>query len=259
MGWGDEIMALGRLEAFHVATGERGSIRGHASGEARENILWQNHPAWEKDAPDGVIDGGGFRPYIERWTQWRNQPQIIFNRKYRARAGKIHLTPEERAQTMDAWLKMNGGMPFAIISPHIKDKASPNKQWGLEKWEKVIVNFPLPVYQLSPEGNEIIKGARWWKTRSMREAAAVVALSKLVLTNEGGLHHLAAAMNRPAVVVFGAFISPEVTGYSTHENLSVETEEGYCGRYAPCDHCKNAMAQITPDMVKEKAMRLLGA
>lgn len=251
MGWGDEILALGRLERFHEATGMRGSIRGKTSGEARDNILWHNHPAWDKDARDGIIDGGGFRPYIERWTQWRNQPQIIFNHKYRPRAGRVHLTKQEYEQTRIDGL-------YAVISPHIKSTASANKQWPVEKWEEVIVKFPVPVYQVSPEPVDIIKGARHFKTPTMRHAAGVIEGAMLVMTNEGGAHHLAAAMGAPAVVVFGAFVPPLVTGYPQHHNLAVETQDGYCGRYAPCDHCKNAMAQITVDMVKERAMHLIG-
>lgn len=257
MGWGDEVMALGRLETFHAATGKAGSIR-DKNGQARENILWHNHPAWDKDAIDGIVDGGGARPYIDRWTDWKGNPQIVFNRQYRARAGRIHLTIEEQRGAADQWLKKNGGTRFAVISPHIKPTASVNKDWGVTNWEQAIVKFPLPVYQLGPKNEGIIKGAQWWQTETMRDAAAVIAQASVVLTNEGGTHHLAAAMRRPAVVVFGAFISPATTGYAFHENIAVETEEGYCGRYAPCEHCKNAMSQITPDMVKEKAMHILG-
>lgn len=244
-------MALGRLETFHAATGQMGSIRG-ADGKARDNILWHGHPAWQKDAPDGIVDGPRARPYIHRWEDWHGQPQIVYNMQHKARAGRIHPTKSERLVCA-----ISGR--YAVISPHVKDNASLNKQWGIEKWEQVIANFPIKVYQLGPEGTEVIRGARHYLTPTMRHAAAVIDGASIVLSNEGGTHHLAAAMKTPAVVVFGAFIPPSVTGYDGHENISVETEYGYCGRYAPCDHCNKAMASITVDMVKEKAMHLLGA
>jgi len=250
MGFGDEIMALGRIEALYNATGKPHSIRNKA-GETRTHELWRGSPAWGKNAPEHIIDCPGARPYIKDFVSQKTTGQrIIYNHDYRARAGQIWLTDLERAFC-------DIDHEFAVVSPLVKDNASPNKQWGIENWEKAIENFPIPVYQLGDHGTKIIKGARHFVTPTMRLAAAVVEKASVVMTNEGGLHHLAAAMDTPAVVVFGAFIPPYLTGYSQHVNLAVETPEGFCGSWTPCQHCKNAMVQIAPDMVKEKAVALL--
>lgn len=251
MGWGDEIMALGRLELYHAATGQKGAILNDI-GLPRDNVLWHGHPAWEPKGTSGIKDGAGCRPYIKQWSQWNGQPRLVFNEAYRPRAGRIHLTNRERLVSAISGL-------YAVVSPTIKDNASVNKQWGVEKWEQVIAGFPIKVYQLGAEGTKPIKGARHFFTPTMRHAAAVIEGAALVLTNEGGMHHLAASFKRPAVVVFGAFAHPLVTGYPFHTNLAVETQEGYCGRYAPCDHCKEAMAQITPAMVQLEATKILEA
>lgn len=251
MGWGDEILALGRAERYHEATGDPVSIRAK-DGKARDNILWHGNPAWSKDAKESIIDGPGARPYLLGFTaDSRGDPVAHFNLKHRARAGRIHLTLAERDSVTIR-------EPFAVISPHVKDNASRNKQWGVDRWQQVIEGFPIPVYQLGPP-TSIIAGAQHYHTPTMRDAAAVIDRAAVVLTNEGGTHHLAAAMQRPAVVIFGAFIPPSVTGYDFHANMAVETDEGYCGRWGECEHCKLAMAQITPAMVKERAMQILGA
>jgi ADP-heptose:LPS heptosyltransferase len=162
----------------------------------------------------------------------------------------VHLTDQERAACT-----ISG--PFAVVSPLTKPNASPNKQWGLERWEEAINGFPLPVYQLGPQGTQIIRGALHFVTPTMRHAAAVVERAAVVMTNEGGMHHLAASMRRPAVVVFGGFMPVHITGYSTHINLGVAGAENYCGSWTPCEHCKKAMAAIAPDVVKQKAISLL--
>lgn len=239
-------MALGRAEAFHNATGRPVSIR-KQNGEAREHELWHGNPAWQKHAPDFIIDAPGARPYIRRW----DDRQVIVAAEHTARAGRIWLTQAERDHCT-----ITGD--FAVVSPHIKENASPNKSWGAERWEKVIADFPIPVYQLGNKpGDQLIYPAKFFHTSTMRHAAAVVARAALVLTNEGGMHHLAAAMDTQAIVVFGSFISPAITGYASHANFSVDTPEGYCGKWQPCRHCENAMATITPDMVKEKALQML--
>lgn len=244
-------MGLGRLEIYHAATGKKGAILNDI-GLPRDNVLWHGHPAWEPKGTSGIKDGAGCRPYIKQWSQWNGQPRLVFNETYRPHAGRIHLTDAERASvTIDG--------DFIVVNPTVKANASQNKQWGVERWERAIAGLPLPVYQLGTSEGEVIKGARFYRTETIRHAAAVIERARMVMTNEGGLHHIAASFKRPAVVVFGAFAHPLVTGYPFHTNLAVETQEGYCGRYAPCDHCKEAMAQITPAMVQLEATKILEA
>lgn len=244
MGWGDEVMALGRAEAEFERTGRPVSIRGR-TGDKRDNILWHGNPAWRYDAHDFITDGPGARPYI---TRWENGNRAIFNLDHKARAGKIHLTPAEYFATV-----IPG--PYAVISPLIKDNASPNKQWGVKRWEKAIEGFPLPVYQLGVDPTHRIIGAKFFHTDTMRHAAAVIEGAAIVLANEGGTHHLAGAMRVPAVVYFGSFIPPSVSGYDYHENIGVGP---YCGKWERCEHCANTMVSITPDVVKQKALHMIG-
>lgn len=248
MGAGDEIMALGRAELQHIATGQPCAILDR-NGNRRDHELWHHNPAFDKNAEQTITDGSGVRPYITRWEG----NHAIYNLKYRPRAGKVHLTMKEYQFCSDL------DFPFAVVSPTIKDNASPNKDWGEDRWEEVIDGFPLPVLQLGPEGTEVLPSAVLYRTPTMRHAAAVVARSAIVLTAEGGIHHLAASMSRPAVVVHGGFTPPEVTGYKTHVNLTGNTNHTGCGKWEACPLCMKALDRITPAMVKEAAQGILYA
>ncbi len=246
MGFGDELMALGRAEREFMRTGRPVAIVG-LDGHRRANLLWEGNPAIDPGADDTIVDGPNARPYIERWEGSR----IILNMKHRARAGRVMLTKEEK--------EFAAGLsePFAVVSPHIKANASVNKSWGADRWTAAIKNFPVPVLQLGPRPENIIPGAQHFTTPTMRHAAAVIARAAVVLTNEGGSHHLAASMGVPAVVVFGGFMHPKVTGYSAHENIIGDPLHVGCGKYAPCPACRNSLDKITPAMIKQAAKGFL--
>lgn len=245
MGLGDEIMALGRAERLYEQTGRPVSILTMTEAP-REHEVWRGNPAWIEKGGQRLIDGGGARPYITAWHGRR----AIFNLDYRARAGRIYLTDDDRAACPLE-------PPYAIVAPELKKGASPNKDWGRANWEAVIKDFPCPVYQLLPDPKmKPIKGAIPHATPSLRAALAAIEKAALVLAAEGGTHHMAASFRVPAVVVFGAFVPPTVTGYDFHYNIAVDTDEGYCGRWDECAHCRAALQSIKPEQVREKAILL---
>lgn len=248
MGIGDEIMALGLCERASEQTGNPVSIVG-MYGNPRDFDIWHGNPHWNYNAQQKITDGGGSRNYIEGWKG----RQAIYNLNYRARAGRIHLDKSHRNFANEYCNK-----PFAVISPRIKKGASPNKDWGENKWAEVIKEFSIKVYQLSPDKNEKpIDGAELIVTPSVKHACAIISRAALVLCNEGGTHHMAASMRVPAVVVFGSFVPPTVTGYEFHHNLAVQTDHGYCGKWDVCKTCQESLKIITPEMVKEKANLIL--
>src|SRR5262249_3229320 len=92
---------------------------------------------------------------------------------------------------------------------------------------------------------------------TFRDALCVLSLARLYIGPEGGLHHAAAALGVPAVVIFGGFNSPKATGYAWHSNIVAPGEP--CGTVAYCLHCRDAMKSITVERVLNAARAELGA
>lgn len=253
MGLGDEIMALGEADALYEQTGQPVSIVNEL-GSPRFSPIWINSPSISPTAAVKLNNSAGNRPYIKHWKH----RQAVFNVNYRPRAGKICLTEQEKAFYRPE-------KPYIVVAPSVKKNASANKNWGESRWEKTLtllqegLKEPIHVVQLLADQRETpIKGAMGIPTPDVRLAAAVISGAKLVLCNEGGNHHMAASFGVPAVVIFGSFIPPEVTGYKIHANICVETEHGYCGKFDPCHICQKSLSKITPELVASLAIGFLG-
>jgi hypothetical protein len=70
------------------------------------------------------------------------------------------------------------------------------------------------------------------------------------------MHHGAAALDVPAVVIFGAWIPPAVTGYAMHANLTGGATTA-CGSLRPCNHCRDALDAIKLTDVTQAVKALL--
>ncbi len=182
----------------------------------------------------------------ERW---------IWNREFRAIPGELFFSDAERQSSVEA------GKDWVIMEPNIPPKrGAVNKQWPLERYQWVSDQLNRDGHQVAQfQHPHMIVGLRKVKalpTKTFRCAASLIDRAKLVISAEGGLHHAAAAVGTPAVVLFGAFIPVEVTGYEGHENIAA-ADTDICGKYVPCEHCTKAMLSISAEQVYEAAKRLL--
>lgn len=260
MGMGDEILAAGEAEVLFRADPSRPVAICNRHGEPRWHPVWEHNPAIAtpeyiaSGAPVQSINNGvGCRPYIGypftaargmRFTQWRARDHV----------GRIYLTPDELAAGRS--IRETVG-PFLMIEPDVKPDTTPNKSWGLEKFAAVVKALP-DVRFVRAHGDECRRFELVLNvhTKSFREACGVLAASDGYVGTEGGFHHAAAALRKPAVVIFGGFISPKTTGYDTHINLCDKGPKSPCGRWRPCGHCEDAMHRITVDRVVEAVQRM---
>lgn len=156
------------------------------------------------------------------------------------------------------------GRGFILIEPNVPNfkRSSVNKAWPLDRYEAVAEELKADghdVVQLwYPRATYRLKSARVFQTPDFRRALSVMKNSKLFIGPEGGLHHGAAAVGKPAVVLFGGFVPPEVTGYSDHANLIGNSIEA-CGSFSLCQHCRDAMESISVDEVLDAAGEKLSA
>ncbi len=84
--------------------------------------------------------------------------------------------------------------------------------------------------------NTTEKKTKWVETPTFRNALAILSKAKLFVGTDGGLHHAAAALGIPSVVIWTGFSSPRHLGYDTHRNIHDGSEP--CGTFnSVCKHC----------------------
>ena len=152
--------------------------------------------------------------------------------------GEIYFAPSELR-----WTETD----FVYIEPNVKGSFGGNKDWGFDRWQKVVDSLPEIKWIQGAGGR--LKRVDQIDTKSFRDACALLSRASLFVGTDGGLHHAAAALGIPAVVVWGGLIGPETLGYDTHTNLCKATH--FCGSQTSCHHCRVALELITPAMVIE--------
>lgn len=179
----------------------------------------------------------------------------IWNHEFQAIPGEVIFTPGE--------LQYAERQPerLVILEPNVPPHktSSPNKQWSVVRYADVAVRLRAEGYQTAQfihnhQGNNL-PGVLTLKPPTFRHALAVLARSAIYIGPEGGLHHGAATVGIPAVVIFGGFIPPDVTGYDGHTNLTGGVEA--CGSLNRCPHCAAAMEAIRVKHVYGAAMERL--
>ena len=179
----------------------------------------------------------------ERW---------IYNEDFRVRPGVIRkIRRLVRAAAIDP--------DTVILEPHTKEHiCGANKTWPWDRWvelaERASATFRIAQFGY---GKAILPGVEEIRTESFWHACAVLARCRGIVTTEGGLHHAAGALRKPAVVIFGAFNSPRLFGYDDHVNIE-EPDPAGLGARQTHSACVAAMLRISVDRVltaMEKAFR----
>lgn len=249
MGLGDELMVTGHVRQLYERDPRKVRVE-YEKNRQRWCELWDNNPKIARVEERG--DFQVFRPrvdYLRPYCSAKSERQWTW-KAYGPPRGEIYLSRSEKAFG-------DVNRELIVLGPYLKGGASPNKAWTWERWMELVTLFNTngmrPV-TIGPHGARNL-GARHIDT-SVREAAALLSRARLVITQEGALHHIAAAFDAPAIVIYGGYISPQVTGYPRQEAFFVGEGLG-CGMRLPCAHCADAMASITPAMVFERARRML--
>jgi ADP-heptose:LPS heptosyltransferase len=206
-------------------------------GRRRSHFLWSRcdyiaQP--QQECGHRIINGGSARPYIDYQRTTKNR--WAFNLAFRPTAAElpwISEAPQARG--------------LILVEPYVKASASPNKQWG--RWQELIDAAPsLPWGQPLMPGTRPLRGVVPLLTNNFTEVCAMLRAARCAVLPEGALHHAAAAVGCPAVVLFGAYIPPSVTGYDSHANLAVDDPEATGWRIFNY-RCQQAWKTIPPQQV----------
>lgn len=234
--------AAGTKKKFRILT-KRGEPFWHEVFEGNPNIARPGEP-YDEDL--GFVNR--HRIYIADETKEKRT-----FREYRPAPAPLRLN----AAALDMARRAKGAVVF---NPSIKRGASPNKDWGFERWQKLVwMGTDIRWIQIAEPGVRRVRGAEPIETPNFQCAMGLLKGARAAVLHEGALHHAAAALGTPAVVIFGSYISPRVTGYDGQAVLYVEDERHPlgCGMRIPCEHCAASMASITPAIVLNKLRELL--
>lgn len=241
MGSGDDIIATGMARGAaargkRIAFGDgRRIIFGpwsKAIFEGNPNIAWPG----QEGSPDLE-----WIPYYKGNRQYNRQDPALnrwlWNYDFRVEPGEFFFKDSPPA--------IEPG--FIFIEPNVaRGKKGPgNKDLGFEKYQAVVDALKdLHIVQCDYPTARILRGVEPIKTTSFRDAVNLMRNASLYIGPEGGMHHAAAALGLPGIVIFGGWIPPAVMGYEGHINLTGGATE-WCGSLSQCRHCADALNNIT--------------
>ena len=174
-----------------------------------------------------------------------NEEKHIYRKEFTAYPGELFFTAEE-----EEYGRKHGG-DFLLVEPNHKGiVGANNRDWGWEKWQELARRMPL----VQMKGKSKL-GTPYIDTPSFRHAAAVIKNARGLVTTNGGLHHAAAAVGVPAIVIWGCYNTPYMLGYREHTNFWIDDPE--CeGRRMSHQSCRDCMNRITVDMVEDACSQL---
>ncbi len=261
IGLGDQLIATG------LARGAKARGKRIAFGDGRR-ILWDGNSGMIFRGNPNIAPPGSERDSDLEWIRYykgkrgyneqaRTGSHWIWNLKWRCIPGEMFFSDDEKR------IGQRYGRGFVLIEPNVEGwkSNSPNKDWGFDRYQSVAdlltqSGFRVCQFQYAKTGRTLV-GADRIATQNFRDALAILSCAALYVGPEGGLHHGAAAVSVPGVVIFGGFIPPSVTGYDTHTNIT--GSDTACGNFNTCPHCRDALTAISVNTVAEAAFQHLKA
>lgn len=176
--------------------------------------------------------------------------------------------PEDAAQRADRLLRSAlGTQPYAVFAPFT---TRPQKHWIVQRWARCAAKITeercMPVVLLGGAGDResaahlaslspsVVNLAG---RTSLLESAAVLQRARLVIGVDTGLTHMAVAMKRPTVAIFGA-TCPYLDTRSDHAMVLYKPLPcSPCRRRPTCKNTFPCMAAIHDNEVMAAARRLL--
>jgi hypothetical protein len=249
MGFGDDIVATGLARGLS-AIGKRAAF-----GNGKK-IIWgpwsEEVFRYNRTVARPGSEGSHDLVWIDHYKGHRKYNSLdklrlhwIWNFEFKPTPGEMFFDKIEIARSLHA------GEDFIYVEPNVPwhKSVAPNKDWGLKNYQAVVDRLLADGYDVvqSSHGRDKLQRVRFVATPKFRDALAALSRARVALVPEGGMHHGAAAVGTPAVVIFGGFIPPAVVGYDMHVNLTGGVEA--CGSLYKCFHCRAAMEKISIEEV----------
>jgi ADP-heptose:LPS heptosyltransferase len=168
----------------------------------------------------------------------------------------IFLTEEEQSRNL---LPETGKRWLAIQSTGLSQWTD-NKNWGVDRFREVVrlLRGKVSIVQIGAEGDPSL-GAdlELQGILSIRDVFVALRQCKTFVGQVGFLMHAAAAVERPAVIIYGGFEAPWQSGYDQNANLYSDVECAPCWLETMCPYEKKCMSIITPEQAASEALTIL--
>jgi ADP-heptose:LPS heptosyltransferase len=170
---------------------------------------------------------------------------------------EIYLTKEEKQKARKEFPN-----DYVVICPTGKQRFSGNrKEWGIDNFQKVVDAFPdIEFVQIGLLSDRLLQGVSDARGKKIRESAAILNNSLFFLGLEGGLMHIAKAVGKKAVIIYGGLVSPESSAYEENCNITNTIHCSPCFnsdmKIGDCDSMQ-CMKQITPEKVIDSVKKML--
>lgn len=240
MGLGDHIISTSVAKRAFAKVGKPVCVGDGSTVEW--SPVFHNNPKIARESYAGCVwvrTYKGARPYLSG----NDAEKVIYKKSFRVEPGEIFLDDVEKTLFQEH-------NDFVLIEPNVKRlPLSRNKDWGHLKWQEVVKALPHIKFVQLKTGKHKLEGVDLVGSPGIRHGFAMLNRALLFIGTDGALHHAAAALGKPAVVVWGGLASPVNLGYDTHVNLHAGSQP--CGSKFPCMHCQQELEKISVEHVVE--------
>jgi ADP-heptose:LPS heptosyltransferase len=263
--YGADILATGEAKIIHqenpevkIAFGNPEVLSQNDQGKTKfywaeifENNPYILQPGENAEQVMVISNYPKSRPFFNyaktRYTQADDGSKVpykfAYNPDYEVTCGELYFSDSEIAEAEK--LIENFEAPIIFIDPHADN---PNKHWIFERWDDVIKQSSHQFVQLTYDEHAVpLNGAVQLNTTTFRQACAVLNAGVgrgILLTVDCDLHHAAAALKMPAIVLWSHYSHPDNFGYNDHINIRWDPAGKPCGLRDNCIQCKTSVEMI---------------
>lgn len=139
-----------------------------------------------------------------------------------------------------------------------------NKLWSAEKFQHVVDSLRtlygggVQIIQVGGAADPMLRGVTDMRGKTtLRESAALIHRSRFFIGTVGLGMHLARAVDRRSVIIYGGREHSWQSGYSCNENIDSFVDCAPCWKWNDCDYDRKCMTMISVDQVMNAVQRLL--
>ena len=172
---------------------------------------------------------------------------------------ELFLTSQELSVVNDILLNILEN-DYVVIEPHSKTNYTPNRLYPLEKWQEVVDSLSkyISVVQIGQKTDEVLENCiDLTGSTTFREAAGLIQNAKMFIGSEGGLMHVANAMNTVSLIIVTGYQHPKMTCYPENINMWINNGHGPCGLKTSCPECLSAVSEHDPAKIVDAVINKL--